>query len=97
MLSADWGIPSVIENDDQAWSSVREEIHPELVAAIVAWNEDYQPIVPLDSNDRLARRPRIEEQDRVGLWLAGRLEASLGVCKVEYHSEGELRRLPRLR
>ncbi len=67
-----------------------------LVSRLRAWNHRYQTVIPMDGAERkaLPNRELIDELDREGLSLCAAITASLGDAKIQYYSEGHLRRLP---
>jgi hypothetical protein len=68
-----------------------------LVDALVAWNGRYQEIILMEVDDRRTSEARslIDELDREGLVLAQKISEGIPVpVKVNYFSEGLLRRLP---
>jgi hypothetical protein len=68
-----------------------------LVDALVAWNWRYQEIMLMEVDDRRTSEARslIDELDREGLVLAQKISEGIPVpVKVNYFSEGLLRRLP---
>jgi hypothetical protein len=54
-----------------------------LVDRILAWNLEYEDIVPLDLSERRAMARRIEELDRMGGALAAEIERALAPSKVQ--------------
>jgi hypothetical protein len=95
-LAADYGEPSLrdpvtpVDLDEVGLSEgLLSEIHK--------WNDDYQWVVPLSATERAQRSQEIAELDSRGLTLCDRIAVEImrgtEVPKVEYYSEGQLRRL----
>lgn len=92
-LSADYLNPSLRDQSEGRVAIDRAGLPPELVARIVAWNDEYQVVVQLDLSERRAINSRIEELDESGAALAAEIERALAPSKVSYYSEGLLRML----
>jgi len=96
-LAADYGALSLRDEEVGAVDLVDLDAPSDLVNDLVAWNERYQPIVPMDMEDRQAApaAATIDELDRLGIALAKRVAAAIGSgAKVKYYSEGRLRQMP---
>lgn len=68
----------------------------DLVEDLVAWNERYQAVIPMDLDERQAEvtSALIEELDGAGQALASRVAQVLADdSKVKYYSEGRLQLL----
>ncbi|WP_232547630.1 hypothetical protein [Propioniciclava soli] len=65
----------------------------DLVARLIAWNSEYQVIVPLDLRQRRSLARSIERLDARGIALADEIERALAPANVTYYSEGWLRNL----
>lgn len=73
------------------------DVPGDLTRALQEWNSRYQPIVPMEMDERQSApvAALIDELDQLGLGLARRLaDAIVGDAKVKYYSEGRLRHLP---
>jgi hypothetical protein len=96
-LAAEFGSSSPVRDDFAGPVDPGELRLPDvLVSQLGAWNHRYQTIIPMDVEERQTprNRERIDELDREGLSLCAAIAASLGEVKVQYYSEGHLRRLP---
>jgi hypothetical protein len=96
-LAADYGASSPVRDDFDGPIEPSDLGLPDaLVARLRAWNDRYQAVIPMDGEERAAppNVAQIDELDREGLALCAAIAASLGEAKVQYYSEGRLRRLP---
>lgn len=96
-LSADFGAVGLLDADSCPVDLRALGLSDELLKALASWNDRYQPIIPLEISDRMRRENRaiIADLDREGLLLAAQLADKIGTdCRVEYFSEGQLRRVP---
>ena len=96
-LSADYGDLSLRDEAVGAVDLVSLGLAGDLLGDLQAWNSRYQPIIPMDMEERQfdGAAGLIDELDELGLALAGRLADALGGgAKVKYYSEGRLRYLP---
>ena len=84
---------------DEALGEVTPEdldLSSDLAQRIRDWNARYSEVIPLGTEDRRTQRVAllILQLDEEGLGLAQETIAELGEAKVQYYSEGRLRRLP---
>jgi hypothetical protein len=96
-LSADYGALSLRDEEAGPLALADVDVPASLTRELEAWNSRYQPIVPMDMEERQSGEVAalIDELDQLGLALAGRLADALGGgAKVKYYSEGRLRHLP---
>ena len=89
-LSADYIDPSLREESEGHLVIDRAGLPVDLVARIVAWNADYQVVVPLGLSERRSLAGHIDELDARGLSLAAEIERALAPSRVRYYSEGWL-------
>lgn len=90
-LAADYRDPSIYDQRFGRQDLEQIDLPQELVLEILAWNNDYQVVIPLDLGARKAKSALISELDRRGVELAERLSDAIeGPVKVRYYSEGTL-------
>lgn len=90
-LSADYMEPSLRDEKLGRLDVHRAGLSEDLAARIVAWNVEYQVVIPRGLNERRAMTDLIEELDARGAKLAHEVERELTPAKVRYYSEGWLR------
>jgi hypothetical protein len=96
-LAADYGTVSLRDERLGQLDLADLDVPRDLVEDVVAWNGQYQQIVPMDMEQRSAMPASdlIDELDERGVALAERLADAIGDgSKVRYYSEGRLRTLP---
>ena len=94
-LSADYGQLSLRDEREGQITPAQMGLPSDLLDALTAWNDEYQPIIPLGAGERRQAASEIEALDQKGLQLAARLaDACQEDAKVSYYSEGLGKRLP---
>lgn len=90
-LSADYMQPSLRDHSEGQIAVDLAGFSDDLVARLIAWNSEYQVMVPLDLSERRSLVRSIEKLDARGVALAAEIERALAPAKVTYYSEGWLR------
>lgn len=90
-LSADYLQPSLRDDKQGAMAVHQAGLSEELAVRIVAWNAEYQIVIPRGLEERRALADLIEVLDASGAALAREVERELAPAKVRYYSEGWMR------
>lgn len=87
-LSADHREPSV--RDDLTGELDFDLLSEGLASDLRVWNDEYQPVIPLDPRELADEVALIARLDRAGVELARRIAREFAPAKVTYFSEGSL-------
>ena len=90
-MSADYLEPSLGDERLGSLDVHQAGLSKDLTARILAWNRDYQTVIPLDHDGRKIVADLIEHLDAQGMQLARDVEREMAPAKVRYYSEGLLR------
>ena len=90
-LSAGYTEPSLLDEACGPLDVRRAGISEELTGRIIAWNEEYQVVIPREPAEREEMTDLIERLDASGIALAREVQLELAPAKVRYYSEGRLR------
>ena len=93
-LGADYLEPTLVDLGDEDSHNQIDLLSEPLLKRIRAWGDRYQLIIPMEPGERAGVTALIEKLDAEGLALAALVAEELAPAKVQYYSEGLLRRLP---
>lgn len=90
---------------DYTGSCIRDEFDGEInisnlglskltINELTSWHDEYRKIIPLNMDEREAKKDHIEELDKQGLEIAKKIQHEVkGAARVKYFSEGKLKYL----
>ena len=92
-VSADYDSTGVKDLNEGELDESQLPLDSVLWAKIKKWVSDYQIIIPMDNTERAASDELISKLDDQGLEICREILNHLKDVKVEYYSEGRLRKL----
>lgn len=92
-VSADYTSSGVKDLNDGELDRKQLGVSESLWLAIQKWVSDYSPIIMMESEERAAEFDKIHLLDQRGIEICKQIKTELKDVKVEYYSEGLLKKL----
>lgn len=92
-VSADYDSTGIKDLNEGELDESHLALNAALWAKIKKWVNDYQIIIPMNNAERAASDDLISKLDDQGLEICREILSHLDDVKVEYYSEGRLRKL----